>query len=114
MIRFEEVVLIYAEALLHNSKAGDALIQLNKIPANRNAVQYTVANDTNILLERRKELAFEGFRFDDLARTGTSMPLVDPVRQTFGTVNFGDYNYAFPFPNTEIGANTNVKQNYKY
>lgn len=114
VIRFEEVVLIYAEALLHNSKASDALIQLNKIPANRNAIQYTAASDANILLERRKELAFEGFRFDDLARTGANMPLVDPVRQTYGTVNFGDYNYAFPIPNTEVGANSNVKQNYKY
>ncbi|AJW64365.1 SusD family protein [Elizabethkingia miricola] len=114
VLRIEEIVLIYAEALLHNGKPAEALVQLNKIPANRNAAPYAVATDANILLERRKELAFEGFRFDDIARTGMNMPLVDPVRQTFGTVNFGDYNYAFPIPNAEVGANSNMKQNKGY
>lgn len=114
VVRIEEVVLIYAEALLNNAKAADALIQLNKIPANRNASPYTVATMDNILLERRKELAFEGFRFDDLARTGKSIPLVDPVRQKFGTVNYGSFKYAFPIPQSEVGANGNVKQNNGY
>ena len=51
-------------------KVSQALTELNKIPANRNAVTYTNVTMQNILLERRKELAFEGFRFDDIARTG--------------------------------------------
>lgn len=114
VIRYEEIVLIYAEALLRNNKAGDALTELNKIPANRGAAAYTVANMDNILLERRKELAFEGFRFDDLARTKKSLPLVDNVRQTYGNVAYGAYNYAFPIPGAEIGANSNVKQNTGY
>ncbi|WP_336686675.1 RagB/SusD family nutrient uptake outer membrane protein [Chryseobacterium bernardetii] len=114
VVRIEEVVLIYAEALLNNGKAADALIQLNKIPANRNASPYAAATMDNILLERRKELAFEGFRFDDLARTGKSIPVVDPVRQKFGTVNFGSFKYAFPIPQTEVGANGNLKQNNGY
>lgn len=114
LIRIEEVVLIYAEALMKNNKQAEALIQLNKIPSNRNATIYTVATENNILLERRKELAFEGFRFDDLARTGKSLPLLDPVRQKYGTVNFGDYEYAFPIPLSEVAANGNVKQNKGY
>lgn len=114
VVRIEEIVLVYAEALLNNGKAGDALIQLNKIPANRNATVYTVATMDNILLERRKELAFEGFRFDDLARTGKSIPVVDAIRQKFGTANYGDFKYAFPIPQTETGANGNVKQNFGY
>lgn len=115
VIRYEEVVLTYAEALLKNGNAVEALIQLNKIPANRGAALYTVATIENILLERRKELAFEGFRFYDLARNGQDIPYVD-IKQTFGTsdVKYGSYNYAFPIPATETGANSNVVQNQGY
>lgn len=114
VIRYEEMVLIYAEALLRNNKAGNALTELNKIPANRGAAAYTAATLDNILLERRKELAFEGFRFDDLARTKKSLPLVDAVRQTYGNVTYGAFNYAFPIPGAEVGANSNIKQNSGY
>lgn len=114
VIRFEEVVLIYAEALLRNNKNTEALTQLNKIPSNRGAANYASATLDNILLERRKELAFEGFRFDDLARSKKSLPLVDNARQTYGTVTYGAYNYAFPIPSAETGANSNVKQNSGY
>ena len=114
VIRFEEVVLLYAEALLNNGKTPEALIELNKIPSNRNAAPYASATMQNILLERRKELAFEGFRFDDLARTGMDMPLVDNLRQRYGVVKFGEYKYAFPIPQAEISANNNVKQNFGY
>lgn len=115
VIRIEEVILIYAEALLQNGKAPLALVELNKIPANRGASLYTAATLDNILLERRKELAFEGFRFYDLARTGKAIPKVD-IGQTFGDTDlpYGSYNYAFPIPATERGANSNVAQNFGY
>ncbi|MDV3559181.1 RagB/SusD family nutrient uptake outer membrane protein [Elizabethkingia anophelis] len=114
VIRFEEVVLLYAEALLNNGKAPQALIELNKIPLNRNAAPYASATMQNILLERRKELAFEGFRFDDIARTGMDMPLVDNLRQRYGVVKYGEYKYAFPIPQAEVSANSNIKQNFGY
>ena len=115
VIRYEEVVLTYAEALFRNGKTAEALVYLNMIPANRGAELYAAATLENILLERRKELAFEGFRFYDLARTGQDIPKVD-IAQTFGptSVPFGSYNYAFPIPNSEIGANSNVVQNSGY
>lgn len=115
VIRYEEVILTYAEALFRNGKTAEALVYLNMIPANRGAALYPVATLENILLERRKELAFEGFRFDDLARTGMAIPKVD-LAQTFGatSVPYGSYNYAFPIPNSERGANSNVEQNAGY
>ncbi|MCQ4036034.1 RagB/SusD family nutrient uptake outer membrane protein [Kaistella montana] len=115
VMRYEEVVLTYAEALFRNGKTAEALIQLNKIPANRNAAPYAAATLSNILLERRKELAFEGFRFDDLARNGMAIPKVD-LLQTFGDTDlpYGSYNYAFPIPATETGANSNIVQNFGY
>jgi hypothetical protein len=114
LIRYEEVILNYAEALFQTGDASGALTQLNKITANRLANAYTVANEANILQERRRELCFEGFRFDDLCRTHSDIPLVDPIHQTMGTVHYGDYNYAFPIPIAEIHANSNMVQNQGY
>lgn len=116
VIRYEEIVLIYAEALLNKSASdpANALIQLNSIPAKRNAPIYTVATNANILLERRKELAFEGFRFDDIARNGMAMPLVDPIRQAFGNVPAGSFKFAFPIPQAEMTANGTMIQNNGY
>ncbi|MGO4912655.1 RagB/SusD family nutrient uptake outer membrane protein [Leeuwenhoekiella sp. W20_SRS_FM14] len=114
VIRYEEVVLLYAEALLETGSAGPALTALNQIPSNRSATPYTVANKANILLERRKELAFEGFRFHDLARTGQDIPNPDGVLQLHGGPSYGDYNFALPIPSNEADVNANVEQNFGY
>ena len=113
LIRYEEVVLILAEAKLELDES-DALDVLNEVPVERNATLYTEATLDNILLERRKELCFEGFRFDDLARTGRNIPLVDPLHQTHGGPVYGSYHYTFAIPSSEINANTNMVQNNGY
>ncbi|PVW13348.1 RagB/SusD family nutrient uptake outer membrane protein [Marixanthomonas spongiae] len=113
VIRYAEVVLNYAEALLETNP--DLSLQyLNSIPENRNGTTYSVSNMTNILKERRKELAFEGFRFDDLARTGRDIPVIDPANQTHGGPEYGSTNYAFPMPRQEIDNNPLSKQNAGY
>ena len=115
LIRYEEVVLMYAEALFElNNADPNALTWLNKIPEKRNATLYTEATKANIMLERRKELAFEGFRFDDLARTGSNIPLVDAIKQTHGGPTYGSYKYAFPIPLAELNANSAMVQNFGY
>lgn len=113
VIRFEEVILNYAEALLPVNPA-QALIELNKIPANRGASLYTVANIDNILAERRKELIFEGFRFDDLARNGRNLPLINNLEQTHGGVTAGSYKFALPIPQHEMNTNPAMVQNFGY
>ncbi|NSW94595.1 MAG: RagB/SusD family nutrient uptake outer membrane protein [Bacteroidales bacterium] len=113
LFRYEEIVLNYAEALF---ELGDptAIDWLNKVPAERNASPYAAINKDNILLERRKEFAFEGFRFWDLARTGRDIPLVSPFQQTHGGPQYGSYKYAFPIPKVELDANSNMVQNFGY
>jgi hypothetical protein len=113
LFRYEEVILNYAEALFELSDAN-ALTVLNQIPAARNATPYAAISKANILNERRKELCFEGFRFDDLARTGSNIPLVDPFKQTHGGPAYGNYKYAFPIPLIELNANSNMVQNFGY
>jgi hypothetical protein len=110
LMRFEEAILILAEAKIELGDS-DALDVLNLIPAKRGAQLYTDATKENVLLERRKELCFEGFRFDDLARTESDIPLVDQFRQTHGGPKYGSYKFAFPIPSKEMNANSNMVQN---
>jgi hypothetical protein len=114
LIRYEEVILSYAEALIESGRAGDALVQMNLITANRGAQPWTEATKANVLTERRRELCFEGFRFDDLARNKMDIPLVNNLEQTHGGPAYGSYKYAFPIPEVEINANSNVIQNQGY
>ncbi len=90
LIRIEEVILNYAEALVESNRAGDALTQLNLLTAERGAQDWTVATKEIVLQERRRELCFEGFRHDDLARNGMDIPEV------------------------EMNANSNMAQNKDY
>jgi len=112
ILRYEEVILNLAEALWRQNPAN-GLTELNLIPAERGATAYAAINEDNILLERRKELCFEGMRFHDLARTGRDIPDVD-VLQTHLGPTYGDFKYAFPIPIVEMDANNQMVQNGGY
>ncbi|MCC9135661.1 RagB/SusD family nutrient uptake outer membrane protein [Pontibacter silvestris] len=114
VIRYEEVILNYTEALAHLG-SSEALTYLNMIPSNRNAAEYTAATLENVLTERRKELAMEGHRFFDLVRNEKDIPYVDS-RQTYSKsgVAYGSSVLAFPIPRKEIDANPNIEQNADY
>jgi hypothetical protein len=114
LIRIEEVILNYAEALFESNRAGDALTQLNLLTAERGAQPWAAATKDNILQERRRELCFEGFRHDDLARNGMDIPEPSPLQQTHGGPAYGSYNYAYPIPEVEMNANSNMVQNKDY
>ena len=115
VLRYEEVILSYAEALWRiNPADANALTQLNLVPAERNAILHVAIDEDIILLERRREFCFEGMRFHDLARTGRDIPLVDVFNQTHGGPAYGSYNYAFPIPIGEMDANLNMIQNRGY
>ena len=111
VIRYEEIVLNYAEALLETGDAAGALTQINRIASQRGATAHTVATKATVLLERRRELAFEGFRFDDLVRTGNGIP-TNP--QLLTARAYGNPNLAFPIPQSELNGNAAMKQNAGY
>ncbi|CAM1356636.1 RagB/SusD family nutrient uptake outer membrane protein [Tenacibaculum ascidiaceicola] len=112
IIRFEEVILNYAEALFETG--GDALTELNKITSNRNADPYTTVTKEDILNERRKELIFEGFRYDDLLRTGKGIEKISILQNIEATIPYGDHKLAMPIPIDEMDANSNMVQNTGY
>lgn len=134
VFRSSEMVLINAEAKARKA-APDFLgaatmvqsIRDARMGATGNAPTYgsVEAAVTDILLERRLELAFEGHRFIDLKRTRPitnlgierSETLLD-CGGTSGTSNcnlsVNDHRFTLPVPATELDGNPNIEQTVGY
>lgn len=116
VLRLAEMYLNRAEALVHGASiAGtSADADLLKITSNRGASPVKASLD-NVLLERRKELAFEGHLVYDLARTGTALHRVDYEGAAVAKdIPFPNYRWALPIPKREVDANKNMVQNPEY
>jgi len=100
IIRFADVLLMYAEALNENSKTSQAIPYLNQVRTRAGLDGYpldmtqTETRDA-IVLERRLELGAEGVRWFDLLRTGQAYN----VMKDFSMV---DYMTVFPLPLSQI------------
>ncbi|SMD18152.1 Starch-binding associating with outer membrane [Pedobacter nyackensis] len=80
VLRFADVVLLYAEVLYERNKPAEALIELNKVRqrafgnASQNYLLSGITNSTDFIdklfLERQLELAYENERWFDLVRSG--------------------------------------------
>ncbi len=128
VIRYPEVVLMYAEALNECGDREGALAQLNKCKAQVNTINNSTALykpgsygqiRDQIWQERRMEFAFEWDRFFDLVRQGRAAE----VLHTFGASrpnNRGRFfrkgvNEVFPIPQNTIDlSNSVVEQNPGY
>jgi hypothetical protein len=120
VIRLAEVYLAGAEAAARNGDVSSAQGWLNTLMANRDPafagytdVGQALIND--VILERRKELAFEGDRFFDLNRLG--LPInrdqnVGALPAGPNNVNlyipYPDQRRVAPIPYAEIQANPNI------
>lgn len=111
VIRFADVVLMYAEALNEQGKTGDALIELNRIRSRSAATTAGVLTQPAlrdaILTERMKELAFEGWRWYDLKRTGKLVELAK-AHNPRAAANVAVKNNLFPIPLSEINNNDGI------
>jgi len=115
LMRYEEVILNYAEALFELNNADPAaLTNLNLIATNRGATAYTIVTKDDILMERRKELMFEGFRFDDMMRTGKDITVLGSNQNVLETLAYPNDKFAYPIDIDEMGANSNMVQNAGY
>ncbi len=112
VIRYEEVLLNYVEALFETG--GDALTQLNLLAAERGIDAYTAVTKEIILDERRKEFIFEGQRFDDMRRNGMDLIKYSLQQNITASILSGDYRFAWPIPKAETDANSNIVQNSGY
>ena len=121
-IRIAEMYLIRAEANAELSQLTPAAADLNTLRAARitGYVNQTYTDKatliTDIINERYKELAFEGFRFFDLKRRGLPVTrIASDVQSTqWLTLPAGDIRFTLPLPEFEILANPNSSQNPGY
>lgn len=111
ILRYADVILMYAEALNEQGKTAQAEEQLNLI---RSRAKTTLATGLNqeqlrdaILTERLKELAFEGWRWYDLRRTGNLVALAG-AHNPRAAANISETNNLFPIPLSEINNNEGI------
>lgn len=118
ILRLSEMYLNRAEALVHGATVAGttALDDLNAITSRRGATAYTNAGMQAIKLERRKELAWEGHYFFDLARWGDSVTreACYNLQADNQNIPFPDHRWALPLPKGELEVNENLVQNDEY
>lgn len=99
VIRYADVLLMYAEALNENGKTAEAHTYLNMIRSRAGVPTYAGLSKDDlrekIYLERRLELHMEGHRWFDLVRTGRALSVMAPY-------GMKEYMTVFPIPQAQI------------
>ena len=112
VIRLGEVLLNKAEAQARQNKLAAAVATYNLLRVRAGVAPHQLGTDVTsqqdvidaILLERRRELAFEGDRWPDLVRTNRAESLLEiPAFRTL-----------FPIPQNEIDVAPSIVQNSGY
>ena len=129
LIRVTEMHMIKAEAEARAGNLPAAAATIRNIRTNRmtNTPPLPVYATTDealrdILLERRKEFAFEGHRYLDLKRLGRELGIGISRNETdcasFGALQCGlpftDHRWTLPIPLSEVRANPGIQQNPNY
>ncbi|WP_138989469.1 RagB/SusD family nutrient uptake outer membrane protein [Larkinella sp. C7] len=123
VLRYADVLLMYAEALNETGNTAQALPFLNRI-RQRAGLAAKTATDAGtqaamrlaLEQERRVELAFEGHRWFDLVRTGRALPVLRAKATAIGIqTNLTENNLVFAIPQSQIDINpTKITQNPGY
>ncbi|GAB3927449.1 RagB/SusD family nutrient uptake outer membrane protein [Mucilaginibacter myungsuensis] len=122
VLRYGDVILLYAEALNENGKTTEALTQLNLVRTRAGLVGRTgllqAAARTAIRNERRIELAFEAERWFDLIRWNTYVEVMTAFKaggSANGTIGAITTTLnLFPIPLRERQLNPRLTQNPGY
>ena len=112
VLRYAEVLLMYAEALLNGVPVGESgLTAEQAVNLVRHRAQLQLLSGVtlqNVWDERRAELAMEEDRFFDLIRTGQASEVLSSHGFTSGK------NEVFPIPANQRQLNPNLVQNPGY
>ncbi|MEM9820829.1 MAG: RagB/SusD family nutrient uptake outer membrane protein [Bacteroidota bacterium] len=113
LIRYADVLLIYAESLMEiqggETANAEALQYFNEVRARAGLEDLAFINREIMLEERRLEFAFENQRWFDLVRTGKAVELL-----TLHGKNIQNHHVLFPLPSAELETNPLLTQNPGY
>ncbi len=106
IIRLAEMYLIRAEAneRLDTEVGATPLADINKLRLRASATSFTSVDLDEILMERRRELSFEGFALFDAKRLGRDI----------GDISYDNNRLVLPIPLREMDANPELVQNPGY
>lgn len=120
VIRYADVLLMFAEAVVktnyYDVNIAQEAMDLVAQRANPDAIPYTQPKEALfdlLIIERRKELAFEGHRFFDLMRLKRSIVRND-CSASKCEILYPSKTCVLPIPQHEINANENMVQNPGY
>ena len=112
VLRYADVLLMYAEALNETGYSADAFTWLNAVRSRAGASTYSnvtlpdqASFRTGVLLERRLELPLEEHRWFDLIRTNTAIAAFQVSGLT--PISIQAYQYLYPIPQPELDISTN-------
>ena len=114
IMRYAELLLVHAEAILAGGSSTSDAAALKSINAVRNRAglsPVTSFTQDDIFLERRKELAFEGDYWFDLGRMPRSKAIAIMSAQDRGRMNSPEYftpgesSFIMPYPVNDIAKN---------
>lgn len=120
VLRYADVLLLYAEALNETGQTAQAIPFLNRVRQRAKVADRTGLDQAALRLaieqERRVELAFEGHRWFDLVRTGRALPVLNAKAAAIGIKTpLTENNLIFPIPQSQIDINPSlIKQNPGY
>ena len=102
LFRYADVLLMHCEAMLRDGRAGAAADELLNRVRQRVGMEHRMATLDNVLEERMLELAWEGWRRNDLIRFGLFTRAYTDRPQTVGDLN--GYTLVFPIPGETLTA----------
>lgn len=119
VLRYADVLLMYAEALNELNQTSGAYQYINAVRARADLPNLPALNKDDLKLaiekERRVEFLHEGHRWFDLVRTGRVKTVMNTFYATLGlSYKVDDYELIFPIPQNEVDLNPAVKQNPGY
>jgi len=108
LLRYADVLLMKAEALLRTGDSAGALAIVNQLHSVRGASQLTSIDADEMLAERGRELWNENWRRNDLVRFGKYL-------DAWSDKPASDATYLlFPFSSGQLASNPNLQQNPGY
>lgn len=121
LIRFADVLLMYAECLNGLNRTADAYAYVDRVRHRAGLATLTIAKPglnpaqflTQLKHERITELAGEGWRWADLARWGDLSPALATRDADFTGFIVGKHE-VYPIPQLDIDLNSNLIQNANY
>lgn len=120
VLRYADVLLMYAEALNELNQTSNAFQYINAVRARAGLPDLSASLSQDSLRlaiekERRVEFLDEGQRWFDLVRTGRAKTVMNAFYANYGlSFKLDDYELLFPIPQNEVDLNPAVKQNPGY